>query len=375
MDLPEITQSRTTSFVDVPASFPFSFTVPVMAPNVISGMNELVVDINGRRFISKQSATFTDNGGSDSYYFFDEMTTETVKASPGQTVRFIRIVMADKTDALDRKYDPKREYNQFIRRGSQYQVTITRLSYAYFIRENLESNEWIPVSLDELNVTQQKWLDPIQRVNVKRYVGRNALNFAWFHITPRYHLVDPSPTNIMDMFVVTRGYYEQVRRWLRGETSKPVEPSSLELRSSYEQLLESRMISDSVIVHSGKFKILFGAEALPQLRATFKLIKSANGRFTDNELKVRVVDVIRNFFDIDQWEFGEAFYGTELIAAIHASLPGEIDSIVIVPDSQNHVFGELFEIIPQEDELFQPHVSVSSITIVDHYNSKTLKQR
>lgn len=371
MDLPEIARSSTISYVNVPTAFPFTFTVPVTAQNVISGLNELVVDINGRRFISRQSTTYAEASASDNYYFFDEMATQTTVATTGQVVKFIKVTLSTKPGSND----PEREYNQFIRRGSQYQVTITRLSYAYFIRENLESNEWIPVSLDELNVTQQKWLDPIQRVNVKRYVGRNALNFAWFHITPRYHLVDPSPTNIMDMFVVTRGYYEQVRRWLRGETSKPVEPSSLELRSSYEQLLESRMISDSVIVHSGKFKILFGAEALPQLRATFKLIKSANGRFTDNELKVRVVDVIRNFFDIDQWEFGEAFYGTELIAAIHASLPGEIDSIVIVPDSQNHVFGELFEIIPQEDELFQPHVSVSSITIVDHYNSKTLKQR
>ncbi|MNI57469.1 hypothetical protein D3C73_1125320 [compost metagenome] len=134
------------------------------------------------------------------------------------------------------------------------------------------------------------------------------------------------------------------------------------------------MISDTVIMHPGKFKILFGKEAVQQLRCEFKVIKSATGRNTDNELKVAIVDIIRNFFDVDQWEFGETFYATELTATIHANLPGEIDSIVLVPTAANNYFGELYEIIPDEDELFLPSVSVSDIIIVDHYNSRVLKQ-
>lgn len=371
MDMPEITRTSTSSFVNKPGIFPATFTVPVADNNVISGLDELVVDVNGKRFVSRQSGAYDVADTSQAYYFFDEMVNSTTVAASGQVVKFIRFSFATKTVTSDIELD----YNTFINRGSQYKVTISRVLYAYFTRDSEEVDEWYPITLDDLAVTQQKWLDPIQRLNIKRYIGRNALNFAWFHRTPRYHLVDPSPTNIMDMFVITRGYYEETRRWLRGEGNKPVAPTSLELRTSYEQLLESRMISDTVIVHSGKFKILFGGESPAQLRATFKLIKSSGGRYTDNELKVRVVDVIRNFFDIDQWEFGEAFYGTELIAAIHASLPGEIDSIVIVPESSNHLFGELFEIIPEEDELFLPEVTVSDVIIVDHYNAKTLKQQ
>lgn len=371
LDMPDIVRYSDSVFVTKPGAFPATFTAPVIAQDVVCGLNELEVMVNGKRFVSRQSGTYDVAQTSQSYYFYDEMVNETTVAAVGEQVNFIRFSFATKPGTND----IERDYNTFINRGTQYKIDISRVLYAYFIRESEEVDEWLPVTIDGLPSTRLKWLDPIQRTNVQRYVGRNALNFAWFHRTPRYHLVDPSPTNIMDMFVVTRGYYEETRRWLRGERDKPVAPSSLELRTSYEQLLESRMISDTVIVHSGRFKVLFGSESLPQLRASFKLIKSSSGRYTDNELKVRAVDVIRNFFDIDQWEFGEAFYGTELIAAIHASLPGEVDSIVIVPESQNHLFGELFEIIPEEDELFQPSITVSDIVIVDHYNSKTLKQQ
>ena len=134
------------------------------------------------------------------------------------------------------------------------------------------------------------------------------------------------------------------------------------------------MMSDAVVVHPGRFKILFGPKAISQLRGTFKVIRSNTAVMTANEMKVKMVDIIRNFFTVDKWEFGETFYFSELSAAIHAGLVGEIDSVVIVPEGTDSMFGDLFELQPQEDELFIPDITVDNIEIVEQLSSRVLKQ-
>lgn len=393
--LPDIVRATQTAVIPASGAFPRHPIINLTSTGVMAGLDELTVFVNGIKFtratgtlaapviapqydpdaIREADQWYTPKA-SQSYYIYFEMAGSAI-AQAGQTVTAIQLYMAnDKSNGTSQK---DIDYTNFIHRGPSYTVTIQRVQHAYFTRTRLSdgvsTTDWAPVLYKDINNYRTKWAtNPTDRIDMRRYIGRTGLNFAWFHRTPRYHLVDPSATNLIDMFVVTRAYYEQVRRWLRGETSKPTPPTSLDLRSSYENILDSRMISDTVVMHPGKFKILFGAEAIQQLRCEFKVIKSASGRNTDNELKVAIVDIIRNFFDIDQWEFGETFYATELTATIHANLPGEIDSIVLVPTAASNYFGELYEIIPDEDELFLPSVSVSDIIIVDHYNSRVLKQ-
>ena len=139
-------------------------------------------------------------------------------------------------------------------------------------------------------------------------------------------------------------------------------------------LLENKMISDTVILHPGNFKILFGERADPELRATFKIVRPAQTTLTDNEVKVRVVSAIREFFDITDWEFGETFYYTELSASIHSVLGSEIDSIVIVPTYNQNQFGDLFQIQSREDEIFIADVSTSAVQIVQSYTPENIRQ-
>lgn len=371
MDLPSLVRNNTTTVVTKPDVMPANFTVAITDTNVICGLNELIVDVNGKRFVSRQSGNYGSVNASQALYYFDEMSSSTAVATPGQVVKFIKFSFVNQTGTTEVEGD----YNVFINRGGSYNVTVHRTHYAYFTRASAELSVWTAVTQDNLEATKIQWLDTTKRNNIMRYVGRNGLNFAWFHRTPRYYLIDPAPTNIMDMYIITRGYYEQVRAWLRGDAAKPTPPTSLALRTSYEEVLEGRMMSDTVVTHPGKFRVIFGSQAETALQCVFRVIKATGGRLTDNELKVRIIGVIRNYFDIDQWEFGETFYATELIAAIHANLPGEIDSIVIVPTSDTNYFGELFEIVPREDEMFQPSIDVDDIEIVSHYTSKTLKQK
>lgn len=396
--LPAVVRATQSSTVAVSGAFPRRPTIALTATGVRAGLDELDVFVNGIKFTravgtltapvpAKQydDSMMTSNVSSSteeatrwytpepsqSYYLYFEMAGSAI-ATPGQTVTAIQLYLPN--DKVGGSSQKDLDYNAFINRGPSYNVVVNRVHHAYFARADLSTDVWTPVLYKDIEAARTSWLDPVERILMRRYVGRTGLNFAWFHRTPRYHLVDPSATNIIDMFVVTRAYYEEVRRWLRGEASKPQQPTSLDLRTSYDNILDSRMISDTVVMHPGKFKILFGPQAISQLRCEFKVIKSSTGRNTDNELKVAIVDIIRNFFDIDQWEFGETFFATELTAMIHANLPGEIDSIVLVPTASSNFFGELYEIIPDEDELFLPSVTVSDIIIVDHYNSRVLKQ-
>jgi len=265
-------------------------------------------------------------------------------------------------------------------------VQLNMFDYVYFYRES-SSDDWETQTLsttiieswytESASTSPPSYPDNWENTNAqyRRLHGRNdGLNFAWLHYADSYHLIDPAQTNIVDIFIIPRGYYLNIQDWLSGSlTSEPTAPTPLDLRISYGYLLDSKMISDTVILHPGKFKLLFGSKAIEELQATFKVIRST-GNLTDNQVKTRVVDVISEFFDINLWEFGESFYVTELLSAIHNDLRSEIDSVVIVPTYAQHQFGDLFQILIREDEIPQADIDVEDIEIVQNYSATILRQ-
>jgi hypothetical protein len=255
-------------------------------------------------------------------------------------------------------------------------VNISFNSFCYFARDSI-FEPWHPtIENDTVRrlFTANNALSEQQRT-YKRESGRYPMNFGWFHNTPRFNLVDPAHTNIIDIFIVTKGYYTELRNWIQGRTSfRPDMPTSYELRNSYSGLIDKKMISDTVILHPGNFKILFGPNADPPLRAKFKVIRSQYTNLTDNEVKVRIVQAIRTFFDVNYWEFGETLFFTELSTYIHTVLGPEIDSIVIVPVNAANQFGDLFQIQAKEDELFLPDINTTDIEIVQSYTADNIRQ-
>lgn len=246
--------------------------------------------------------------------------------------------------------------------------------YVYFNREN-EFSSWIyqPYSTDVVTAYTE---DQSNEINLwKREKGRENLNFLWMHRTPRYHLIDPAPSNIIDMFIISRGYYASVRQWLMGALNEPPQPPTpFTLRSDYNYLLDNKMISDTVILHPGKIKPIIGPLSKNVLQATIKIIKSKNSNISTNQLKTKIVDLVYEFFDINKWEFGETFYFTELSAFIHSKLPVDLDSIVLVPKFNNHIFGDLYQVTAKEDEIIQPNITVDDIQIIESINPRSIKQ-
>lgn len=249
-------------------------------------------------------------------------------------------------------------------------VILEVTEYVYFARASI-SDEFIPAPATINNISA--YIDNTSTTLPEtalwtRRIGRNALNFMWTHTSPRYYLVDPSPSNIIDLFIITKGYFNDIRRWIQDPlATAPKPPTPLDLRTSYSSLIENKMISDTCVLHPGRIKLLFGNKSHPSLRGVFKVVKTNVSTLTDNQIKSSIATTIRNFFDLSRWEFGETFYVTELIAAIHNNLRSEISSVVLVPTVTQGQFGDLFQVECQDDEIFYADIGVEDIELVTSY--------
>lgn len=205
--------------------------------------------------------------------------------------------------------------------------------------------------------------------------GDLGLDFMWQHFTPFTNIIDPSVTNIHDAYVMTRGYYDNVISYVRGlSVSAPTAPTPLELRNSYGYLLESKMLSDTVVLHPGKLRMMFGGLSEPQLRAKFKVIRAQSATLTNERIKEEILNVINTFFDIDSWDFGDTFFATELMSLIHQRLPADVASVVLVPVYSTNSFGSLFTVESGIDEILQSAAELSDIEIVDALTPTVIRQ-
>jgi hypothetical protein len=209
-----------------------------------------------------------------------------------------------------------------------------------------------------------------------RKLGREDLDFMWQHFTPNDHLVDPSTSNINDIYVLTRGFYSNVLSYVRGlTTTEPTPETSLELRNTYRKRLDSKMMSDTVILHSAKIKLLFGSKAIPELRAKFKIVMSPSAKLTSDQVRTRVLKTINEYFRIENWDFGQKFYATKLCSVIHKSLPNDIDSVVMVPEFPSNYFGDLYFISSAPEEIFVSCATLDNIEVVSNLDKTILKQK
>jgi len=205
---------------------------------------------------------------------------------------------------------------------------------------------------------------------------RLPLYFKWSHYAPIDQRIDPSPTNIIDMIVVTDGYYRDMLIWKNSNgtlVSIPEHPTTEELRIQFQDLEQYKMVSDAMIWNSGTFKILFGPQAAPELQATIKVVKSPTTNISDNEVKTKVIQAVDIYFDIRNWDFGEKFFWSELSAFIHQQLSRIISSVVIVPNNANSQFGNLFEIVAGPTELFMSTATVNNVQIVANLTDQNLR--
>ena len=196
--------------------------------------------------------------------------------------------------------------------------------------------------------------------------GRRNLKFQYTHAASEDRRIDPSVTNIIDLFILTRSYDTNYRNYLAGATSiAPTAPTTDSLRIDFGTPLSAiKSISDEVIYHPVKYKVLFGSKASANLQAQFKVVKNPGKSINDNNLKVRIVNAITTFFDVNNWDFGDRFYLSELTTYVINTVSPDITNFVIVPRQTSQSFGNLFEIQSKSDEIFASGATVDDIEIV-----------
>ena len=195
----------------------------------------------------------------------------------------------------------------------------------------------------------------------------------WNHVAPNDVRIDPSISNVVEMIILTENYYNNVISWSNNPTGDfPAEPTSAQLSVNFASLNQYKAASDTITYRSAKFIKLFGPSADKELQAVFRIVKLSD-QYSDNELRSRVLTAIKQYFDPNNWEFGEAFFFTELSTYIHQQLGSAIGSIVILPKNTTGKFGELFQVQSLPNELFISTVTVNDIEIINQIDSQTLR--
>ena len=215
----------------------------------------------------------------------------------------------------------------------------------------------------------------IPTLDYKVFVGRDNIKFQYIHGADYESRIDPGVSNIIDIYILTKGYDTQFRQWISGSLStKPLPPSSDELYNIVSPGLNSiKSISDEVVYHPVNYTVLFGAEASANLQATFKVTKTPGQVISDNDVKSRVITAINQFFALENWDFGDTFYFTELATYVMNELAPNISNFVIVPKQSGFNFGSLFEIKSASDQLFINGATVDDIEIINGITSSNIK--
>lgn len=209
----------------------------------------------------------------------------------------------------------------------------------------------------------------------KVFIGRSKIKFQYIHNADYESRIDPGLTNLIDIFVLTKQYDKRFRQWIQGSLIN--EPLPLSTDALYNILSGSlnniKSISDEIIYHPVKYKVLFGPKATSDVQATFKIVKNPSSVISDNDAKSRVLSAINEFFALENWDFGDSFYFSELNAYVMARLSPDLVNFIIVPKQSDLTFGSLYEVKAEKDQIFINGATIDDIEIISAITASKIK--
>lgn len=247
----------------------------------------------------------------------------------------------------------------------KYEYNVGQVFYA------TEEKVFYKISIDSQNF---RVLETAQGFSAKE--GNSGIKFHYRHNSSLSKRIDPVITNIIDLYVVTDSYYNKYQEYIADSTNTVVEPEIPtidELNTQYSALLQHKMLSDSIILNSVKFKPLFGKKSDPKLQASIKVVKFRGTTVTDSEIKSKIVAAVNSYFSINKWDFGQTFYFSELSAYLHEKVGDVVSSVVIVPTDPEKTFGNLYEIRCAPNEIFVSALSVSDVEVIDSLTPSAIR--
>jgi hypothetical protein len=235
------------------------------------------------------------------------------------------------------------------------------------------SSGWEQLSTDRYELVDPDKNDSIiyNGVNYRIVLGRSYvedkfMTFRWDHYADIDKRIDPSTSNIIDLYILSTDYVRRVNTWINSGFSNiiPAEPTNYELTKVMQSIETKASISDHISYIPVKFKYLFGSFAAAENQAVFKVVKKAGTAYSESEIKSAVANAVNTFFDIDNWDFGETFYFSELASYVHRTLPDYISSIIVTPKYQTGEFSNLLSISSEPTEIFLSLTSSADVKII-----------
>ena len=341
---------------------PAGWTITTRQLDYIFGSKELI-----RFYNINFAATFNPNFKTVSNDYISLVTLDSGKLSVLKKYRISGYYVYDDgyTDNSKVKITPLDLNNDFLPDDPEHFLNIVGDSQLALITYN--EGEFSYIIPAELTTPEQILSTPN---------GKMDLAFKWEHNTPIDQTLNPSLTNIIDAYVLTKSYNDDYVAWKKKNDSSIVSPlpqTSEELRDNFSGLTQYKMMTDEVIFHPVKFKPLFGTLADPEFQAQFKVVKSLKTKLTDSEIKSKVINAIDTFFTPGNFGFGEIFYFTELAAYIHSALTSDLNSVVIVPLSAEGRFGTLFQIQPDRNEVVTSVAGVNDVIVINEITDTNIR--
>jgi len=210
------------------------------------------------------------------------------------------------------------------------------------------------------NGTQYRVLEGIS------FVEDPFTSFRWEHYADIDKRINPSTSNIVDMYVLSSDYVRNVNKWVASSftTTTPVPPNNYELSKIMDTIEPKATMADHIAYIPVEFKYLFGSYAEPENQAVFKVIKKLGVGYTDSEIKTAVSTKVNEYFTIDNWDFGDTFYFSELAAYLHKELGDYISSVVITPKYSTNEFTKLLSISCALNEIFMAVTTSNDVKII-----------
>jgi hypothetical protein len=84
---------------------------------------------------------------------------------------------------------------------------------------------------------------------------------------------------------------------------------------------------------------------------------------------------MNDYFNINNWNFGDTFYFSELSAYLHAEIGDLISSVVLVPNDPTMNFGDLYEIKCAPYEIFVNAATANDVLIIAALTTTELQVR
>ena len=119
--------------------------------------------------------------------------------------------------------------------------------------------------------------------------------------------------------------------------------------------------------------MLFGTKADADLQATFKVVKNPDIVLNDNDIKSRIVSAINQYFALENWDFGDKFFFSEMANYVMSQMTPDLVTFIIVPNQTSQVFGSLYEIKSESDEIFISGATVDNVDVIDAVTATRLR--